>query len=105
MITKVGTNEVHTNGDMPAVGKIAPDFTLADNKLSDITLNSFRGHSVVLNIFPQYRYKHLCSISTRIQSSCSQSREDRCALYFERPAIRHEAFLRCRRHRSRYDTI
>lgn len=62
MVTKVGTNEVHTNGDIPAVGKIAPDFTLADNKLADVTLNSLRGQSVVLNIFP--------SIDT---STCAQS--------------------------------
>ncbi|MEI9919116.1 MAG: thiol peroxidase [Bacteroidota bacterium] len=62
MITRVGTSDVHTNGDIPAVGKIAPDFTLADNKLNDVTLSSLRGSSVVLNIFP--------SIDT---STCAQS--------------------------------
>jgi len=62
MKLKVGDNEVHTNGEIPAVGKMAPDFTLAGNKLNDVSLNSFRGQSVVLNIFP--------SIDT---STCAQS--------------------------------
>src|SRR5690348_10936475 len=62
MKLKVGDKEVHTNGDIPSVGTQAPDFTLADNKLNDVTLKSFRGQSVVLNIFP--------SIDT---STCAQS--------------------------------
>ena len=62
MITRVGNNEVHINGEVPSVGTPAPDFTLADNKLNDVTLKSFRGQSVVLNIFP--------SIDT---STCAQS--------------------------------
>jgi thiol peroxidase len=61
-VTKIGDLQVHTNGDVPAPGSTAPDFTLADNKLSDVTLRSFRGHPVVLNIFP--------SIDT---STCAQS--------------------------------
>jgi|ERR1041385_6442950 thiol peroxidase len=62
MKLKIGNNDVHTNGDIPAVGKKAPDFTLADNKLNDVSLSSLRGQSVVLNIFP--------SIDT---STCAQS--------------------------------
>jgi thiol peroxidase len=60
--TLIGNNTVQINGEVPAVGTTAPDFTLADNKLNDVTLKSFRGHSVVLNIFP--------SIDT---STCAQS--------------------------------
>jgi len=62
MNLKIGDKEVHTNGDIPAVGKTAPDFTLTDNKLNDVSLNSLRGKNVVLNIFP--------SIDT---STCAQS--------------------------------
>jgi thiol peroxidase len=58
----IGSNQVHTNGDIPSVGKTAPDFTLADNKLNDVSLSSLRGQYVVLNIFP--------SIDT---STCAQS--------------------------------
>lgn len=61
-ITKIGDNLVHTNGDIPTIGTIAPDFTLADNKLNDVSLKNYRGHPVVLNIFP--------SIDT---STCAQS--------------------------------
>jgi len=60
--TLIGDKIVHINGNIPAVGDAAPDFTLADNKLNDVTLKSLRGHAVVLNIFP--------SIDT---STCAQS--------------------------------
>lgn len=53
---------VHTNGSIPTVGMPAPDFTLADNKLKDVSLKDFLGSDVVLNIFP--------SIDT---STCAQS--------------------------------
>src|SRR5437762_3461646 len=61
-ITKVGDATVNTNGDIPPVGKQAPEFILTDNKLNDVKLSSYRGHPVVLNIFP--------SIDT---STCAQS--------------------------------
>lgn len=60
--TKLGDDIVHTNGDVPTAGSSAPDFTLTDTKLADVTLKSFKGHPVVLNIFP--------SIDT---STCAQS--------------------------------
>src|SRR5688572_29316869 len=60
--TKIGDTPVHTNGDIPAAGTNAPDFILTDNKLNDVHLKDYRGHPVVLNIFP--------SIDT---STCAQS--------------------------------
>lgn len=60
--TRLGDVIVHTNGNIPTVGSSAPDFILTDNKLNDVTLNSYRGNTVVLNIFP--------SIDT---STCAQS--------------------------------
>jgi thiol peroxidase len=61
-VTKLGDVTVHTNGDIPTVGQPAPEFILTDNKLNDVKLSSYRGHPVVLNIFP--------SIDT---STCAQS--------------------------------
>jgi thiol peroxidase len=61
-VTKIGNSEVHTNGDVPTVGASAPNFTLADNKLNDVSLSTYRGNAVVLNIFP--------SVDT---STCAQS--------------------------------
>ncbi len=41
----------HTVGDMPAVGRQAPDFTLVGVDLGEIKLADLRGKKVVLNIF------------------------------------------------------
>jgi thioredoxin-dependent peroxiredoxin len=61
-LTRLGEIPVHTNGEVPAVGAPAPDFTLTGNSLNDVSLRDFRGKTVVLNIFP--------SIDT---STCAQS--------------------------------
>ncbi len=45
-------NPFETNGALPTVGQKAPDFTLTGKDLGDITLASFAGTTVVLNIFP-----------------------------------------------------
>jgi thioredoxin-dependent peroxiredoxin len=45
-------NPFQTNGDLPAVGSQAPDFTLVKTDLSEIHLRDFQGKRVVLNIFP-----------------------------------------------------
>jgi thiol peroxidase len=42
----------NTVGELPAVGSMAPDFTLTGTDLSDVTLGQFAGKKVVLNIFP-----------------------------------------------------
>jgi thiol peroxidase len=60
--TRLDDTAVHTNGELPAVGKPAPDFTLTGNRLNDVSLKDFHGKTVVLNIFP--------SIDT---STCAQS--------------------------------
>jgi thiol peroxidase len=50
--TKLGDTTVNTNGNLPAVGNQAPEFTLTGNDLKDVKLSSFRGKFVILNIFP-----------------------------------------------------
>jgi len=45
-------NEFNTIGELPAVGKAAPSFTLIKNDLSKVSLADFAGSKVVLNIFP-----------------------------------------------------
>ena len=50
--TKLGENVLNTVGSLPAVGSIAPDFTLTGNDLKDVTLKNYAGKNVVLNIFP-----------------------------------------------------
>jgi thioredoxin-dependent peroxiredoxin len=50
--TRLGDIVVNTNGNLPQVGSQAPEFILTGNDLKDVTLSSFRGKSVILNIFP-----------------------------------------------------
>lgn len=45
-------NPIHTSGELPKVGSKAPDFKLTATDLSTKSLNDFKGHNVVLNIFP-----------------------------------------------------
>lgn len=45
-------NPIQTSGELPAIGQTAPDFTLVSKDLAEVSLSSFRGKKVVLNIFP-----------------------------------------------------
>ena len=49
--TKLKGNEVHTNGQLPAIGTIAPDFTLVGQGMQEIHLSDYKGKKVLLNIF------------------------------------------------------
>ena len=48
----LGGTPVETIGNLPEVGSQAPDFTLTASDLSIQKLSDFKGHKVVLNIFP-----------------------------------------------------
>ena len=45
-------NEIETNGNLPEVGQIAPDFKLVKSDLSELTLSELKGKKVIFNIFP-----------------------------------------------------
>ena len=45
-------NAIHTVGELPAVGSQAPDFSLTNTDLADISLKDYAGKNVILNIFP-----------------------------------------------------
>lgn len=57
-------NPIHTNGDLPAVGGAAPDFSLTKGDLSDVSLADFAGRKVLLNIVPSLDTP-TCATSTR----------------------------------------
>lgn len=57
-------NEIHTNGNLPAVGSKAPDFKLTTEDLKDISLADFKGKKKLLNIFPSMDTS-VCAISTK----------------------------------------
>jgi thiol peroxidase len=56
-------NTIHTSGTLPAVGSIAPDFTLTANDLSEKKLSAFQGKRV-LNVFPSLDTA-VCATSVR----------------------------------------
>jgi len=45
-------NAINTSGKLPEVGSKAPDFNLVKTDLSTCNLNDYKGHKLVLNIFP-----------------------------------------------------
>jgi len=45
-------NAINTSGELPSIGSAAPNFLLVKNDLSTSTLDDFKGHKLVLNIFP-----------------------------------------------------
>jgi len=49
---KFKDNDVHSNGNLPQVGSVAPDFTLVNASLQEIHLTDYKGKRVLLNIFP-----------------------------------------------------
>ena len=55
---------LHTCGELPAVGSKAPDFSLANGKLVDVTLVTYPGKQKVLNIVPSLDTP-TCAASTR----------------------------------------
>jgi thiol peroxidase len=45
-------NPLNTSGDLPSVGRQAPDFKLTKADLSDVDLSAYKGSKLILNIFP-----------------------------------------------------
>jgi len=60
----LGGNPIHTNGDLPAVGSAAPDFTVTKADFSAVSLADLAGQQVILNIFPSIE-TGICATSVR----------------------------------------
>lgn len=56
--------EAHTSGPMVKVGQQAPDFRATNADLQDVSLSSFKGKRVILNIFPSLDTP-TCALSVR----------------------------------------
>lgn len=61
---KLGGNPINTNGELPKVGSVAPDFKLVNGDLQDVSLANFKGKKKLLNIFPSIDTP-VCATSTR----------------------------------------
>ena len=57
-------NKIHTNGDLPAVGRPAPDFVLVDRELNNVSLGKYQGKKKLLNIVPSLDTP-VCALSTK----------------------------------------
>jgi len=57
-------SEIHTKGELPQVGDMAPDFILTKKDLSDVGLADFSGKRVIMNIFPSIDTP-VCATSVR----------------------------------------
>lgn len=57
-------NPVNTSGHLPATASAAPNFRLTDTSLQDVSLESFKGSRVILNIFPSID-TGVCAMSVR----------------------------------------
>ena len=68
-------NEIHTNGELPAVGSQAPDFHLVDKDLNDVHLSDFKGRKKLLNIVPSLDTP-VCATSTKKFNDFAAGRDD-----------------------------
>ena len=71
--TALGGNPVHTVGELPAVGAIAPSFELIGSDFSEVTLGG--GTRTVLNIFPSVD-TGVCAASVKKFNELAASLDD-----------------------------
>lgn len=63
-VTLKNSITIQLNGELPALGTKAPDFTVVKADLSEVKLSDFAGKRVVLNIFPSID-TGVCAASVR----------------------------------------
>lgn len=72
-------NPCHTNGELPAVGSVAPEFRLTGTDLQDVGLEAFAGKKKLLNIVPSLDTP-VCATSTQKFNSAMAEKSDAVAL-------------------------
>ncbi len=76
---KLKGNPVTTSGELPAVGSTAPDFTLPDKGLANVSLSDYAGKKRLLNIVPSLDTP-TCAISTKKFNESFAGRDDAVAM-------------------------
>jgi thioredoxin-dependent peroxiredoxin len=71
-------NEVHTAGEFPRVASKAPDFTLTDRDLNDVSLSRWMGKKKLLSICPAST-PGLRGVDAQVQRLRAQARGHRHA--------------------------
>jgi thiol peroxidase len=72
-------NEIHTVGELPAIGSDAPAFTLTNNDMGETSLADYAGKRVILNIFVAID-TGICAESTRRFNTAAGSLENTVVL-------------------------
>ena len=70
---------VNTEGELPQVGSKAPDFMLAAQDLSDVSLGDFTGKNLILNIYPSIDTP-TCATSVRTFNEKAANRDNTVVL-------------------------
>lgn len=68
-------NSYETFGELPAIGSRAPDVSLVNTELQDVSLANFMGKRKVLNIFPSIDTP-VCARSVVVFDKLAQDHED-----------------------------
>ncbi len=68
-------NEIHTNGDLPAIGEKAPDFVLVDKDLKNVSLDEYVGKKKLISIVPSLDTP-VCASSTKKFADFASERND-----------------------------
>lgn len=72
---QLGENTVKLNGELPKPGTKAPDFTLVNTELRDVSLHGFSGKKKLLNIVPSLDTP-TCALSTKKFNEHAKAHED-----------------------------
>ncbi len=59
-----GDKATNTNGELPVIGEKAPNFYLSKIDMSEVNLDTYAGHKLILNIFPSID-TGVCATSVR----------------------------------------
>jgi thiol peroxidase len=73
-------NPFNTNGELPAVGSAAPDFSLVGGDLGEVKLSDYAGKNVILNISPSID-TGVCATSVRTFNERATGHDDTVILY------------------------
>ena len=68
-------NEIHTSGDLPAVGEKAPDFELVDKDLNNVGLSEYTGKKKLISIVPSLDTP-VCATSIKKMAEYAADRPD-----------------------------
>jgi len=68
-------NPIHTYGELPRQGSHAPDFTLTNGELKNVSLADFKGKKKLLNIVPSLDTP-VCATSTKKFNEYARDHDD-----------------------------